>query len=253
MTWRSGRMPSVAVYFVAPESIAFCAARRMNSGVSKSGSPAPRSSTSRPAAFSARARLATASVADSLMWETFADGANDSASVVVTMYVIPSSLAALSMNTLFVLPLDPSSVPTFMTPVVGQRVLVLTPDAETAVMIASLLGRDDVLAATSVNRASRVTPPAIVIGPPEVISGLMTRSRLKLDGVTTLVLAWVGASPALEAVLVDVPKDAARTIVATTATPEVEALVERYARRPRRVPGAPPIAPLPNTRYVNVA
>src|SRR5579859_4079008 len=156
---------------------------------------------------------------------------------------------------LFILPLDPSSVSTFMAPVVGQRVLVLTPDVDTAVMIASAIGREDVLAATSVARASRVAPPAIVIGPPEIIMGLMARSRLKLDGVTALVLAWVGASPALEAVLVDVPKDAARTIVATavaSATPEVEALVERYARRPRRVPGVPPIAPLPAARYVTV-
>lgn len=159
------------------------------------------------------------------------------------------------MNTLFILPLDPSSVSTFMAPIVGQRVLVLTPDANTAVMIASAIGRDDVLAATSVGRASRVAPPAIVIGPPEIIMGLMARSRLKLDGVTALVLAWVGASPALEAVLVDVPKAAARTIVATAttaATPEVEALVERYARRPRRVAGTPPIAPLPMARYVTV-
>jgi hypothetical protein len=153
---------------------------------------------------------------------------------------------------LFILPLDPSSVPTFMAPVVAQRVLVLTPDADTAVMIASTIGRDDVLAATSVARASRVTPPQIVIGPPETIVGLMARSRIKLDGVTALVLAWVGASPALEAVLVDVPKDADRTIVATGATPEVEALVERYARRARRVAGAPPAAPLPTARYVTV-
>ena len=156
------------------------------------------------------------------------------------------------MNTLFILPLDPSSVATFMAPVVGQRVLMLTPDADTAVMIASAIGRDDVLAATSVGRASRVEPPAIVIGPPEIIMGLMARSRLKLDGVTALVLAWVGASPALEAVLVDVPKDADRTVVASSLTPEVEALVERYARRARRVAGAPPAASLPAMRYVTV-
>lgn len=139
-----------------------------------------------------------------------------------------------------------------MAPVVGQRVLVLTPDAETAVMIALAIGRDDVMAATAVNRASRVTPPAIVVGPPEIIMGLMTRSRLKLDGVNALVLAWVGASPALEAVLVDVPKDADRTIVTSSLTPDVEALVERYARRARRVAGTPPAAPLATARYVTV-
>jgi hypothetical protein len=35
-------------------------------------------------------------------------------------------------------------------------------------------------------------------------------------------------------------------------TPDVEALVERYARRARRVAGTPPAAPLPTARYVTV-
>ncbi|HTD61180.1 MAG TPA: hypothetical protein VK679_11035 [Gemmatimonadaceae bacterium] len=165
------------------------------------------------------------------------------------------------MHTLFVLPADPSSVSTFMTPVlehVGSgrpAVLVLTPDAETAVSIATALGRSDVLAATSVGRAARVTPPAIVIGPPEVIQGLIARSRLKLDGLAALVIAWVGAGPALEAVMAEVPKESARTIVATAAlaaTPEIESLAERYARRARRVAGTPPAASVVGMRYVGV-
>src|SRR6185436_13762000 len=40
---------------------------------------------------------------------------------------------------------------------------------------------------------------------------------------------------ALETVMTEVPKDAARVVVAASVTPEVDALVERYARRPRRV------------------
>jgi len=134
-------------------------------------------------------------------------------------------------------------------------VLVLTPDAETAVSIATALGRSDVLAATSVARAARVTPPAIVIGPPEVIQGLIARSRLKLDGLAALVIAWVGAVPALEAVMAEVPKESARTIVTTAAlaaTPEIESLVERYARRARRVAGTPPAASVVGMRYVSV-
>ena len=43
------------------------AASLMLSGVSKSGSPAPRPMTSRPAAFSSRALLVTAMVGDGLM------------------------------------------------------------------------------------------------------------------------------------------------------------------------------------------
>ena len=50
-------MPSTAVYFVSPRLIASIAACLMLSGVSKSGSPAPRPMTSKPAAFSSRALL----------------------------------------------------------------------------------------------------------------------------------------------------------------------------------------------------
>ena len=61
-------MPSTAVYFAAlPSRIALIAASLMLSGVSKSGSPAPRPMTSRPAALSARALSVTAMVADGLM------------------------------------------------------------------------------------------------------------------------------------------------------------------------------------------
>ena len=61
-------MPSTAVYFAAlPLSIAWIAARLMFCGVSKSGSPAPKPITSRPAALSARALSVTAMVADGWM------------------------------------------------------------------------------------------------------------------------------------------------------------------------------------------
>src|SRR5688572_8226666 len=61
-------MPSTWVYFDAlPPMIALMAACLMLSGVSKSGSPAPRPMTSRPAAFSARALSVTAIVGDGLM------------------------------------------------------------------------------------------------------------------------------------------------------------------------------------------
>src|SRR3954468_218528 len=63
----SSARPSTAVYFEAlPLSIALIAAFLMLSGVSKSGSPAPRPITSRPAAFSARALSVTAMVAEGL-------------------------------------------------------------------------------------------------------------------------------------------------------------------------------------------
>src|SRR5262245_20567777 len=60
-------MPSTAVYFVSPRLIASTAACLILSGVSKSGSPAPRPMTSRPAALSSRALVVTAMVGDGLM------------------------------------------------------------------------------------------------------------------------------------------------------------------------------------------
>src|ERR1700681_4607677 len=60
-------MPSILVYLLSPRSIALTAARLMLSGVSKSGSPAPRPMTLRPAALSARALSVTAMVAEGLM------------------------------------------------------------------------------------------------------------------------------------------------------------------------------------------
>src|SRR5579883_1603698 len=67
MAARSSGMPSTAVYLVWPSLMALIAACLILSGVSKSGSPAPRPITSRPAAFSSRALLVTAMVGDGWM------------------------------------------------------------------------------------------------------------------------------------------------------------------------------------------
>jgi ATP-dependent RNA helicase DeaD len=136
----------------------------------------------------------------------------------------------------------------------GPRLLVVTPDAETAVNISRcVIGASTVEGAavawrtvpvTSVRRATRLLAAhaaPIVAGPPEALLELVRRATLKLDAVRALVIAWVdimvdtGSTPALEALMNEVPKDAARTVIASRTTPAVEALVERYARRPRRV------------------
>ena len=57
--WRSCGVPSTGVYFVAPPSSAFFAASLMCAGVSKSGSPAPKLTTSIPLARSSAALAAT--------------------------------------------------------------------------------------------------------------------------------------------------------------------------------------------------
>ena len=62
-------MPPAAVYFVKFSSKARMAACLMLSGVAKSGSPAPKATTSTPSALSFAALALTAIVADSLMRE----------------------------------------------------------------------------------------------------------------------------------------------------------------------------------------
>src|SRR5262245_4630434 len=69
----SSGMPPTSVYLVLPASMAWIAASLMLPGVSKSGSPAPRPMTFRPAAFSARALSVTAMVADGFTRASEAD------------------------------------------------------------------------------------------------------------------------------------------------------------------------------------
>src|ERR1700681_4940163 len=69
----SSGIPSTAVYLVLPASMAWIAASLMLAGVSKSGSPAPRPMTLRPAALSSRALSVTAMVADGFTRSSAAD------------------------------------------------------------------------------------------------------------------------------------------------------------------------------------
>src|ERR1700754_580522 len=69
-------MPPAAVYFVRPAVIAAAAACLMFSGVSKSGSPAPKSQTFTPDARNASAACIAAIVADDCMRATFLETGN---------------------------------------------------------------------------------------------------------------------------------------------------------------------------------
>ncbi len=135
----------------------------------------------------------------------------------------------------------------------SPQLLVLTSDSEAATGIAARLapaaaGRGlRVLAATDVRRGARVlrvTPAQVVLASPAAFVELMQASVLKLDTVRVVVLAWVeeltlSQTRALETVVAEVPKDAARIVIANAVTPAVEQLVERYARRARRIQPAP--------------
>src|ERR1051325_11656959 len=72
----SSRVPPVEVYLVWPFRIASAAACLMLSGVSKSGSPAPKSTTSAPAARKDSAACMAARVDEDCILETLSDWEN---------------------------------------------------------------------------------------------------------------------------------------------------------------------------------
>lgn len=184
-----------------------------------------------------------------------------------------------NQNVMYVLPHDAAAIAQFMGPVLeqlaaleasgesgqGPRVVVVTPDAEGAVAIARSVASQSsnapsAIAATGAARSARLIaaqPAPIIIGPADQLLELVRRAALKLDQVRAVVIAWAdllvdaGAVPSLEALMSEMPKESARTLVAARITPEVEALVEQYARRARRVGSAPTEAAEPlAVRYV---
>jgi ATP-dependent RNA helicase DeaD len=161
-------------------------------------------------------------------------------------------------NAVYVLPHDWSSVAHFLGPALERldpaaaepQLLIVTADADTAATVAAAVSRlaDTrglrVLPATSARRAARLLrdrPPHIVAGAPAELLALLQGATLKLDTVRVVALAWVdealaaGGAEALETVMAEAPKTAARIVTAAELTPEVEAVIERYARRARRV------------------
>lgn len=129
--------------------------------------------------------------------------------------------------------------------VIAPQLLVVTSDSEAAAPIAGRLAGAGlrVLAATEARRATRVqrsSPAQVIVGPPEVLVGLLQSTVLKLDAIRAVVLAWAdeldgAATRALETLMAELPKDSIRVVLANAATPAVEQLVERYARRARRL------------------
>ena len=69
-----------------------------------------------------------------------------------------------------------------------------------------------------------------------------------------MMLAEASAEETIATLMADVPKEATRTIATTEVTPAVESLVERYARRARRVTSAATADTTPITiEYVTTA
>ena len=195
-----------------------------------------------------------------------------------------SGQAGRSQSLVYTLPHTTESIAEFLTPALarvdpsagGTQVVVVTRDAETALAISEAFLRlsgptgIEVVPITSAARAGRIfktRPVLAVAGPPTELLELVRASLLKLDTVRTVALAWADdilqegtdTVTALEGVLGEL-SDAGRIIVARKMTPAVENLVERYARRARRVGPADIEAPqvpvdyeMPIIKYVTVA
>jgi ATP-dependent RNA helicase DeaD len=162
-----------------------------------------------------------------------------------------------SQNVVYVIPNDWLSIGQFLEPLLERvdetlsdvQLLVITSDAELAAAISAtavkLLDRRavHVLGATSARRAARlirVLPPQMVAGTAEVVVELLHGAAIKLDTIRSVCIAWPddlgsGGRAALETLMAELPKDAPRTVVTSALTPWVDELLERYARRARRV------------------
>lgn len=127
------------------------------------------------------------------------------------------------------------------------QLLVIVPDAGAALAlaraIAGLKQADGVrvIAATSTARTQRLlgTPAHVLIGAPATLAPVLAGATLKLDQVATVLFAAADEldadSAELATVLAEVPKTATRILTALSATRGVEALLERYLHRARRV------------------
>jgi superfamily II DNA/RNA helicase len=139
-----------------------------------------------------------------------------------------AGIARSAQHAVHVLPHAPNAIPRFLRPALERvaadanatQLLVITPDAETALAIAdvarSISSRPaPIVPITAAGRggrllASRVTPA--IAAAPSTLMSLLRSSAVKLDGVRTVVIAWANEmfeareDEALEIVLAEIPR-----------------------------------------------
>lgn len=180
-------------------------------------------------------------------------------------------------SVVYALPHDWASISQFLAPVLQRvddrapcmQLLVVTSSDEITAAVATAAVRlvgdrpINILGATAARRAARVLgarPAHVVAGTPETLVDLLRAAALEVNGIRQVAIAWAdelaerGAIDTLETLMSELPKDSARVVVTSEVTPAVEQLIERYARRARRV-----VAPTSDTdrpfdlRYVTVS
>src|SRR5690606_34120762 len=175
-----------------------------------------------------------------------------------------------SQNLVHVLPQDWSIIGQVLAPALERveshtaatQVLVLTRDPASSLAVADAAIRThpgetgvEILPVTSVRRAARLVAeraPLAIAATPSDAAELISNTTLKLDHLRTLVIAWLddtlddeAALKSLETVMAEVPKTATRVVIASTPTPALDAFIERYMRRARRLEDQPMGEPLP--------
>ena len=156
-------------------------------------------------------------------------------------------------NVVYVMPHDWASISQFLAPLIERiddartdlQLLVITPDSEAAAAVAAAAvrltaGRNvQILAATAAGRAGRLAklrPPQIIAGPDAVILELVGLAAVKLDTARMVCISWIdeliarGGSAALETLMAELPKDAARA--GSWHTPRSSASRPRYRTSP---------------------
>ena len=184
-------------------------------------------------------------------------------------------------NVVYQMPHDWASLAHVVAPVLDRiddalpdvQLLIVCADAEAAASasasVVRLAGSRPVraIAATAARRAARLLRGVggapgvqVVAGAPPELLALVQGSSLKLQQVRCVVLAWVdeliagGEESMLETLMAEIPKEAARIVVANEINTDVEEIIERYARRARRVtpPTGEPAVLAIGLQYVSV-
>lgn len=167
---------------------------------------------------------------------------------------------ARGQNTVHTLPHDAAAIRQFLTHIFDRvdasgepaiHGVVLAADAQTVMAIGRVAATMErpagatVLAVPSAQRGARALRsaiPTVLVATPGDLLALMRESLAKLSAVRATVFAWADDLLAfdeepLATIVSDLPKDAARLLVAARLTSEVEAFAERFVRRVPR--GAP--------------
>ena len=149
-----------------------------------------------------------------------------------------SPVIARGHNLAALVPPVPAAAAPFLQAIPEHRpTLVIAADADRAVALHDAAPRAGALAVSGIARAQRRLatglPSCLSVGATDALL-LLKRSALKTPEFQTVVLAWPEqlddeGREALEAVMAEAARDAQRIILASAASPEIEALIERYA------------------------